>query len=76
MLCRPANMDGAGGRAMSPSEVNKLTLAQAIYYLRERSSVTNVSKQEATLLQRRQSEEDKKRIREKINQRIAWASGK
>lgn len=76
MLCRPANMDGAGGRAMSPSEVNNLTLAQAVYYLRERSSVTNVSKHEANLLQKKQSEEDKKRIREKLSQRIAWASGK
>jgi hypothetical protein len=67
-------MDGDGGRGMSLSEVRKLTLAQAMYFLRSKRR-KEISKAEANQLQQRQSESTKKRNREKMQALINWASG-
>ena len=67
-------MDGDGGRSMSLNEVKKMTLAQAIYFLRSKKK-KEVSRAEAYQLQQRQGDSVKKKNREKMQALINWANG-
>ena len=70
-------MDGKGGLGMSHFDAMRLTIPQALYYLNDGERKTKkITPEQSQQLVSEMSERDKQRIKDEINRRIAYFSGK
>ena len=70
-------MDGKGGLGMSHFDAMRLTIPQALYYLSDgERKIKRITPDESQRIVSEMSERDRQKIKDEINRRIAYYSGR